>query len=314
MLLVNILLFACAFAVLIKSSSYCIRYSSRLAKHFHLSEFVVSFFIVSIISVFPEATISIMSAFQNVPSFGLGTLLGSNVTDLTLVFGVVALFSVHGVPVRSQIMKKDFLYLLLLLFPVILGLDARYSRLDGVLLIAAGLLFFITLSIESKLFRKEYINFADRSLAKNLALLILSLAVLIASANYTVKFGVAGAHDFGVPAVIVSLTFVSLGTCLPELLFSIRAIQANHCQLALGDILGTVLTDATIILGIVALIRPYSFDPILIYVTGIGMFFAGVLAIVFITTGRELSKMEGLCLIFFYLVFITVQVVAFKVF
>jgi Ca2+/Na+ antiporter len=61
----------------------------------------------------------------------LGTLLGSNVADLTLVFGIVAFFSHGGIKVKSKILSNNLFYLVLLLFPLILGVDGRFSRIDG---------------------------------------------------------------------------------------------------------------------------------------------------------------------------------------
>jgi cation:H+ antiporter len=287
--------------ILVKSAEYAVRYSSRIARVFHISEFIVSFFIISVISVFPEATVSIISAIQGIPEFGLGTLLGSNIADLSLVFGIVALFSAKGITIKSQILKNDFFYLILLLIPVILGFDGYYSRIDGIILIVSSIVFFITLSIESKMFKKKFNNDKNRKWVKNLFLLIISLGFLITSGYYTVTYGVFFANDMKIPSVLVALTIVAIGTCLPELIFSIKAIKLNHNELALGDILGTVITDATLIIGIISLIHPFVFNPLIIYVTGIMMFIAGVLVIIFIRTGKILTKTEGLYLLLFYI-------------
>jgi len=312
MVILNVILFLTFLFVLIKSADYAVRYSSRLAKIFRLSEFIVSFFIVAVISAFPEGTIAIISAFKGIPEFGLGALLGSNVADLALVFGIIALVSAKGVRVKSQILKKDFFYLALLLFPVLLGLDGHFSRIDGILLVLAGLFFFLTLSVESKMFRKKFNNLKKGSLWKNLALLILSLAFLTASANYTIKFGVDFANELHIPSILIGLTVVSIGTCLPELLFSIRAVKKNHDELALGDILGTVITDATILIGIIAIINPFYFNPIIIYVTGAAMFIAGLLTVLFITTGKVLTRREGILLLLFYILYLITEIVVNK--
>src|SRR3989344_7776808 len=120
MAILNLFIFLIFMFFLIKSADYATRYSSRLAKIFHLSEFVVSFFIVAVISTFPEATISIISALKGIPELGLGTLLGSNVADLALVFGIVAVVSIKGISIKSEILKKDLFYLALLLFQLLL--------------------------------------------------------------------------------------------------------------------------------------------------------------------------------------------------
>jgi cation:H+ antiporter len=309
MLLLNLVLFLVSLFVLVKSAEQAVSHSSKIAKAFHVSEFLVSFLIVAVISVFPETTVSIISALQGIPEFGLATLLGSNVADLSLVFGLVALFSLNGVRVKSEILKKDMFYLILLLIPLVLGMDGNFSRIDGIVLVLSGTTFFITLSIESRMFRGRKSGPKDRKFAKNLILLIVSLALLIASAYYTVKFGVDFANDAGMPPFLVALTVVAIGTCLPELIFSLKAVKTRHDELALGDILGTVITDATIIVGILALIRPFDFNPMIIYVTGSMMFIAGVLVISFIKSGKVLSKKEGLYLLMFYIISLIVEFV-----
>src|SRR3989338_1311980 len=132
MLILDLVLFIVFLFILIKSAEYATRYSTRIARIFQISEFVFSFFIVAIISAIPEGTISVISALKGVPEFGLGALLGSNVADLTLVFGIVALLSAKGINVKSKILNKDFFYLALLLFPVVLGFDGHFSRVDGI--------------------------------------------------------------------------------------------------------------------------------------------------------------------------------------
>jgi cation:H+ antiporter len=72
----------------------------------------------------------------------------------------------------------------------------------------------------------------------------------------------------------------------------------------LGDILGTVITDATIILGIVALISPFNYNPYSIYILGSAMILAGIFVIFFMKTDKNISKVEGLILILFYILFV----------
>lgn len=314
MLIANLAMFVAALFVLVKSAEHAVNHSSRIARVFRISEFVVSFFIISVISVFPEATISIVSALQGVPEFGLGTLIGSNVADLLLVFGIAAVFSRKGIAVKSEILQNDFLYLVLLLIPLIVGYDGHLSRVDGILLVFGGLLFFLTISIESKLFRKQFNGAKAHSAAHHALLLFISLLFLIGSAYFTVEYGVKLANDMGVPPVLVAITIVAIGTCLPELIFSLKAVNSKHDELALGDILGTVITDATIIVGIIALIKPFSFDPVIIYSTGIMMFLAAVLVTYFMKSDKMLTKKEGIILLLCYVLALIVEFLVSKVY
>lgn len=307
MILLNLALFLVFLFILIKCAGYAIRYSSKISRALHFPEFIVSFFIIAIISVLPEATISIISAVQGNPQLGFGTLLGSNVADLTLVFGIVALFSSGGIKVKSKILQDKFFYLILFLFPLLLGFDGNLSRVDGLILILIGSLFFFRIYKESNRFRKKFAHGKKEKVLKNFLLLIFSLAIIIISAYLTVKFAVNFSNDAKVPSILVGIAILALGTCLPELIFSIRAVRKKHDQLALGDILGTVITDATIILGVVALISPFSYNPLSMYITGGAMFLAGICVILFMKSDRDLSKTEGLFLILFYIIYILVE-------
>jgi len=307
MIIVNLLFFLVFLFVLTRCAEYSIRYSSGLAKILHFPEFIVSFFIIALISVLPEATISIISAFNGEPELGLGTLLGSNVADLTLVFGIVALFSSKGIKVKSKILRNNFFYLILLLFPLILGFDGRFSRVDGLILILLGGSFFARIYSESNKFRKKFSNTGKEPFFKSFIFLIISLGILLLSAFLTVRFAVNFAYDAKLPAILIGITIVALGTCLPELIFSIKAVRKNHDGLALGDLLGTVITDATIILGLVAMISPFSYNPYHIYITGIAMFLAGVIVTIFMKSDKTLSKLEGVLLIFLYILFVFVE-------
>lgn len=303
----ELVLFLIALFFVINAADVAIFASSRLSKIFKLSEFIVSFFVIAIIAVLPEATIAIIAAFNGIPELGLGALLGSNIVDLTVVFGLVAMCSKKGLRVKSEILRKDLFYLALLAFPVLLGFDGRLSRIDGVILLIGGLLFFVTLSIESRMFTKVFNHAKKRNTGLHVLLLIGSIAVLVIGSHFVVKYGFEFAKFAGLPAVLVGLIVVGLGTSLPELFFSIKAVRTNHEDLALGDILGAVIIDATIILGIVALISPFSFDPVFMIVTGIFMLLAGLAAMWFIRTGNVLTKKEGILLFLLYIVFVAVE-------
>ncbi|MFZ5955814.1 MAG: sodium:calcium antiporter [Nanoarchaeota archaeon] len=306
-MIVNLFLFLGFLFILIKSADFSINYSYKLAKSLSLSEFIISFFIVTIISILPETIISIFSSLRGMPEFGVGTLIGSNIADLTLVFGIIALVSVKGVKIKSEILKENYWYLGLLFLPVLFGLDGFYSIFDGLLLILFGLLFFITLSIDYKKSYNKKIKKDKTELIKNFILLILSLAILLISASYTIKSAINFANDVKIPPILISLTIISVGTCLPELLFSTKAVKDNHDSLALGDLLGTVITDSTIILGIVIILNPFYVNYSLVYITCISMFLSGVLCILFINSGKILTKKEAVYLLLFYIIYLIIE-------
>jgi cation:H+ antiporter len=305
-MVINLILFLLFLFILIKCASYAVKYSSQLARKLKIPEFAVGFFIVAVIASLPEATIAIISAIQGNPQLGLGTLLGAKITDLTLIFGLVALFSFGGIKVESKILNRNFYFLFLLIFPLILGLDGKFSRIDGIILVTVGLIFFLKIYFDSKKFNKKFENEKRKPFVKSLLLLILSVGILLISSTLTVKFALNFAQDIKIPAILIGLTIISLGTCLPELIFSIKVVRSNNDELAIGDLLGSVILGSTIILGIVALISPFTYNPYNLYTMGTTLFLAGIAVMVFMKTGRSINKIEGLILILIYILYILI--------
>lgn len=289
-----------------KGAEYANHYSSKIASLLKISGFMVSFFIVAVISTSPETTISIISAIKGIPEFGIGTLFGSNVTDLTLVFAIVAFFSLKGIKIESRAMKGGLLYLLFLSIPILLGLDGKFSRIDGIVLIVCSLVFFYIIFLTDGLFEKNFKKVNKTKLSKNLFLLILSIAVIIVSAYFTLQFSLKLATLINISPILISVIIVAIGTCLPELAYSIRAVRTNS-SLALGDILGTVIIDATLIVGITAIISPFEFEKSLIYLTGFAMLVGACITIYFLKSDRVLTKKEGIILVLFYLLFVFLE-------
>ena len=169
------------------------------------------------------------------------------------------------------------------------------------------MLFFGKIYTDSYSFHKKFNHTKKEPFFKSLSFLIISLIILLISAFLTVKFAVIFANEAQLPAILVGLTIIALGTCLPELIFSIKSVRKNHDSLALGDILGTVITDATIILGLVALISPFSYNPYSIYVTGTAMFLAGIFVTTFMKSDKSINKKEGVFLLLLYILFVFVE-------
>jgi len=267
-------------------------------------------FVRILYSSFPETTVSIISAIKGIPEFGFGALLGSNVADLTLVFAIITLLSVNGgISIKSSILKNDYYYIILLAFPLLLGLDGYFSRIDGIILVLSNIIFLFTIFKENKVFSKIFNKkiIQDKTLSQNFTFLIISLIILLFSAYFSVKYGINFANDINIPAIIISLTVVAIGTCLPELMFSIRAVRNKHEYLALGDILGTVIIDATMMLGIVILINPFYIEQILVIVTAGSMLIAGIILIAFIDSKNILSKKEAIVLLILYVLYILLE-------
>ncbi|MFA5070326.1 MAG: hypothetical protein WC528_03510 [Patescibacteria group bacterium] len=305
--MLNLLFLALSLFLVIKSADFSIKYAINLARILRLPNYVVGFLIVAVISILPETFIALDSSIKGIPSFGLGTLFGSNIADLTLVFALIVLFSVRGIKISSQILDCNQWFPLLLAVPIFVGFDGYYSRLEGVLLLATGVFFFWWT------FRKNFSraqplneNVPNRPF-RNILFLILSLAVLLLGSHLTVKYGVALADSVRINPILVGLLVVGLSTTLPELFFSLRAVRQKASGLALGDILGTVISDATIAVGLIAVIHPFSFPTRIIYLTAMFMVFTAVILFSFMRSGKILTKKEAFILLLLYLTYVLME-------
>lgn len=303
-MLKNLFIFAASLFLIIKSSTLATKYAVRVAESFRLSKYLVGFIIIAIISILPETFISINSALKGIPAFGLGTLFGSNVADLTLVFAIIIMLAGRGIKVETKILKNNAIYPFLFLVPIILGLDGYYSRLEGAVLVVVGIIFYYFA------FKNGAGRTADdhkENRGRNCLFLILTMAVLLIGSHFTVVSATDLAYGLKISPILIGMLIVGLGTTMPELLFSLKSVKKHDDSLAIGDILGTVLADGTIVVGLLVTINPFSFPQKIIYITGMFMVLASFLISYFMRTGRILSKKESKFLIIFWVIFVLTE-------
>ncbi|OGZ95232.1 MAG: hypothetical protein A3A28_00600 [Candidatus Sungbacteria bacterium RIFCSPLOWO2_01_FULL_47_32] len=306
----NLFIFIVALFMVIKGATLATKYAALLAEGYRLSKYTVGFIIVAVISILPETFISINAALEGIPSFGLGMLFGSNIADLTLVFAVIIIFAGRGLKVESKILKNHAVYPFILLLPLVLGFDGRYSRLEGIALIIAGAVFYYV-ALKNGIDGTIPLNNGGGRY-RSFLMLLFSMAILLAGAHFTVTSATSLANYFGVSPILIGMLIVGLGTTMPELFFSLKSVKKRDDSLAVGDILGTVLADATIVVGILALISPFSFPQKIIYITGMFMVTASFVLFRFMRSGRILSRKEAYMLVAFWLVFVLVEFIVNK--
>lgn len=298
----NLFYFGLSLLLVLHSANLSVEYASGLAHMLRLPRYIIGFLVIAIISIIPETSVSLVSAYQGIPSFGLATLFGSNVADLTLIFSIIVFSTAHGIKVGTRIMENNKWYISLLALPIVLGLDGIYSRFDGAILIVGGLLFYAAILKRNHFLERPLESMPQRKLT--LFNLATSMAVLLIGSYLTVQYGVAFAQSMNMSPIFIGMLVVGLGTTLPELFFSLHAIRRNTNDLALGDILGTVISDATIVIGILTMVSPFAFPSNIVYVTGIFMLLALLILLAFMRSGRILTKQEGALLFLFYVLFI----------
>jgi len=306
----SIFIFIVSLAMVIKGATLATKYAGRLAESFRLSKYTVGFIIIAVISILPETFISINAAIEGVSSFGLGMLFGSNIADLTLLFAVIIFIVGRNLSVEGKIIKNHVVYPFMLLLPLVLGLNGHYSRFEGIALILTGGIFYY-LALKNGVDNSVSLNSSNNKV-KNSFLLLLSMALMLTGSHFTVTAATSLANYIGVSTLLIGMLVVALGTTMPEFFFSLKSVKKHDDSLAIGDILGTVLADATIVVGILALINPFYFPTKIIYTTGAFMVVASFILFSFMKSGKTLSKKEAFALFVFWLIFIFVEFIVNK--
>lgn len=301
------LIFLAASVALVKSASYAVRSVAKVATTMRMSQFFVAFVLAGLVSILPELFIGINAALIGAPVVGLATIIGSNVADMTLLVAIIALVG-RKLSVDKKTISNNVYFVLVTALPIILMVDGNLTRDDGLVLILVYIFYLSTILRKERFFsRRPGKTGSHRNVAKNLIIFAASMVVLFASAHYMVESGIQLAEEFAVPAVLVGLLVIALGTTLPEFTFSLRAVLAKHKEIALGDLLGNVAIDSTFTIGVVAIISPITNNFSLIISSALFMILGALVVATLLYAGRKITWQESFLLLFIYVMFIAVE-------
>ncbi len=303
---IQVVIFVLASLLLIKSASLAVKHVINLAKLLHISEFVTSFLIAGFVSILPELFVGINSAIGGVPEVGIGTLIGNNIVDLTLVIGIIAILgkTIPSQKQGSRITSPGFLVAVSL--PLGLMLDGSLSRFDGFLLVLASVIYFAVM-LQNQTFREKKGPFSMKKALPDLVAFGGLVLLVFIGAHFVVGSAVEIANIMNFPEILAGLILISIGAALPELTFSVQALMARHKSIALGDILGNVALDSTFSIGVMALILPFDIQLGIIGIAAVFMAFSALMVTTFFDSEGKLTRRDGIALIGLYVVFVVVQ-------
>jgi len=309
MLATNLLFFAIACAVMVFSGTWLVKSLSKIARFLRITEFAAAFIIMAIATSLPELFVGISSALAKNPALALGNIVGANILDLTLILGIIILVG-RGIRIGSKEIKKDAFYMIFIsMLPIILFVIGRsLSRIDGIILIAVFSLYSWRILKRRRKFEKELKDKVGRlDVVLNIFLFVACLIVLFLSAKFVIRYASALAIDLVLPPIMIGLFLISIGTTLPELTFGTRAALMGHKEMALGDQIGTVVANSTLILGITTIICPISAQFSLFLISALFMLLAAFLLATFMESGSKLGVREGIALILLYAFFVVME-------
>jgi len=308
-IITNITFFAFSLICLAGASFFLVRSLLKIGSFLRLKEFSVAFIIMSIGTSLPELSVGISSALENNPIISLGNVLGSNIVDLTLILGI-ALLLARSVKIKSGAVKRDIWYVLpIAALPIVLLFDSQLGKLDGVILIAVFLVYMFKLFSERKKEEGRVKNSVSNWEAFGYTLLfVIALFGLIFGAELTVRYGALLAKELGISEFLLALILIAVGTSIPELAFGSSAALQKHGELAVGDMLGAIVVNSTLVLGITAFISPIYTTISGIFIPVSFMLLSIFIFLTFAQSAKKLSWLIGICLIFLYMFFLILQI------
>ena len=302
-------LFIISCLVLAVSGVLLLKSLLKISRFLRMNEFVVSFVIMAFSTSIPELFVGINAALEKSPSIVLGTVIGSNIADLALVGGIIALLGRNIIITHKSIKKDVFFMVVIAATPIVLMIFGNgLSRLDGGILIGIFILYNYIIIKSGKRTTKltKEREYRLRTVLY-FSLFVLSLILLFGSSHYVVKYGQELALNLGLPLIFVGIFFVAIGTSLPELVFESTAVMKEHSDLAFGDLIGSVVANSTLVLGVSSLIYPIGNSFALYMISAMFMLVIAIIFMVFVQSNNRLTWREGIALLLLYVSFIIVE-------
>lgn len=264
----SILLLIAGLALILFGANYLVDGSSNIARRFGLSEFIIGLTIVGIGTSSPEMVISFLSAIDGNADMAIGNVVGSNIFNTLLILGITGIIA--PITITRSNLKKDIpLNIAVTILLILLGMSGSIfgiggnvlSRIDGVILLGIFAWYmWSSFRSNSQEDTAEEEQTSNHSMAISSLFIIGGLAGLVFGGKMFVNAATEIAKSFGVSDKFIAITVLAAGTSMPELATSVVAAAKGKGQLALGNILGSNISNILLILGGSALICPLSFQ------------------------------------------------------
>jgi cation:H+ antiporter len=277
-----------------------------------LSEMAAGFILLSVITSLPELSVSIIASLGGEGGLSVGNVLGSNVANLTIILGLAIIIARKSITLKGQSNKElvQFLFISSMI-PLFIVQRGSLGPVLGIVLLVLFIYFGVTIS------RKTETNNAveetpQQQKEEKMALVgikfLIGVALIILLSKFAVDSAVDIADFVGLPASIIGATIIGLGTSLPELATTIQALKQGLVSMALGNLLGSCITNITLILGVSSLL---SFSEVNVVAVQSIMFYvlASSLSVWYMVSSTErLTRKSAIFLCLIYVVFILQQV------
>ena len=316
-MLIPVLLFIVGLLFLIKGGDWFVDGASALARRFHLPELLIGATVVSIGTTLPEVMVSTMSALSGHGEIAYGNAIGSVICNAALIAAITIAVRPGKVDPKSLKMPVLFFFAAAAIYCVAAYGFGKFTRPMGFIMLAMFVAYMAANIHQMKNAPAEEHEEEEETmpLPRMLMLLVLGAVLIAMGANLLVDNGTLIAQALGVPESVIALTFVALGTSLPELVTAITSLIKGHSDLSLGNVVGANVFNLVLVSGVSVALAPFTVPQ---SATIFGMNSSLVLEIpvmiavmVLLTAPAlvkgKLSRVQGVALLVIYAVFCGIQ-------
>ncbi|MBT8508044.1 conjugal transfer protein TraR [Methanomicrobiaceae archaeon CYW5] len=258
-MILTVLLFIVGLALLIKGADYFVEGGGGLAARYGVPSAVIGFTIIAFGTSLPEFVVSINAIVTDNPDVALGNILGSNIANIALVLALCAMISpaviARAEGEKSKVYTETMLMLAATAVFAVVCLDNMVGLVDGIILLIA---FVIILYIIYKRIGKEPGTKIEIHGNLDWGYTVGGLVAVIIGSQFVLDSAVTIATALGIPAFVIGMSMVAVGTSLPELATSLVAILKGDAGISAGNLLGSNIFNLLMVLGTGALIRPLA--------------------------------------------------------
>lgn len=261
-MLVPVLLFALGLVLLIKGGDWFVDGATDIAEHFHVPELIIGATVVSLGTTLPEVMVSATSAISGHGEIAYGNAIGSIICNTALIAAITVAVRPTPIDSKSLVLPVGFFFTAAIIYCLNTYLTGYFGRPIGfVLLVILALYLFFTVRQGLKnpsQSQQETETKQERSLGVSVLMLIVGAALIAVGAKLLVDNGTLIAQALGVPESVIALTFVALGTSLPELVTAITSLVKGHGSLSLGNVIGANILNLVLVSGVSIVLKPFA--------------------------------------------------------
>lgn len=320
-MLISVLLFSVGLVLLIKGGDWFVDGATAIAHRFKLPDIIVGATVVSIGTTLPEVMVSTTGALLGQGAMSYGNAIGSIICNTSLIAALSV--AVNPGPVNTKTMKMPviFFFASAAIYCVAAYLLGEFPRFLGIIMLAIFVVYTV-ITVRQGLKNPEAHKeeetdspAAERTLLMDLMWLVVGAALIAFGANLLVEHGTIIAQVLGVPETVIALTFVALGTSLPELVTTITSLRKGHALLGIGNVIGANIFNLVLVSGLSVTLAPFQV-PVGKLIAGMNaslvldiplMLFVMALLTLPALAKKKLERWQGVTLLCIYAAFCLIQ-------